>query len=66
MVLGPNEYWFLQENSGVLDLPDACRPFYKLTKPLFWQEITIGQIAICDSTIDTGQRNLIDPSQPLR
>jgi len=66
MVLGPNEYWFLQENSGVLDLPDACRPFYKLTKPLFWQEITIGQIAICDSTIDTGQRNLIDPSQPIR
>jgi len=64
--LDPNEYWFLQENSGVLDLPNGCRPFYTLTKQLFWQEITIGQIAICDQTIDTGQRNLIDPSQPLR
>jgi len=65
-MLDPNEYWFLQENSGVLDLPNGCRPFFALTKPLFWQEITIGQIAICDSTIDTGQRNLIDPSQSLR
>ncbi len=64
--LRPNEYWFLQENNGVLDLPSGCRPFYTLTKPLFWQQITIGQIAICDSTVDTGQRNLQDPSQPIR
>lgn len=62
--LAPTEYWFIRENGGVLDLPPGCRPFTEVTRPLFWQTVTIGQIAICDTRIDTGKRNMADPSLP--
>lgn len=63
--LAPNEYWFIRENSGVLAMPPGCRPFTAVTRPLFWQTVTIGQIAICDDRIDTGIRNMADPRQPV-
>lgn len=64
-VLAPHEYWFIRENNGVLDMPPGCRLFTTVTRPLFWQTVTIGQIAICDDRIDTGLRNLANPSQPV-
>jgi len=64
VALAPTEYWFIRENSGVLDLPPGCRPFTEVTRSLFWQTVTIGQIAICDSRVDTGKRNMADPALP--
>lgn len=64
--LEANEYWYLQENNGFMELPPGCRIYDKLTRPLFLRDITIGQIAICDDRIDTGQRNMQDPSDPIR
>lgn len=59
--LADNEYWFIRENNGVLYLPPGCRPFDTIERRLFWQTITIGQIAICDDRIDTGIRDSINP-----
>ena len=63
--LDSNEYWFIRENSGVLDMPPGCQPFTTVTRPLFWRTVTIGQIAICDDRIDTGLRNMADPGLPI-
>lgn len=62
--LQSHEYWFIRENSGVLDMPPGCRLETVVSRPLFWQNVTIGQIAVCDDRIDTGLRNLADPSLP--
>lgn len=59
--LDQHQYWFIRENSGNLDLPPGCEPFDEITRQLFWERITIGQIAICDSRIDQGKRNMADP-----
>jgi hypothetical protein len=64
-VLGPTEYWFVRENSGPLDLPPGCRLHDQIVRRLYLQEIVIGQIAICDRTVDTGRRNLADPTKPV-
>ena len=62
--LADNEYWFIRENSGPLEIPPGCREFTRVTRPLFWREVTIAQIHICDDRVDTGIRNMADPTQP--
>lgn len=60
--LADNEYWFIRENSAPLEIPPGCREFTKVTRPLFWREVTIAQIHICDDRVDTGIRNMADPT----
>jgi hypothetical protein len=56
-----NQYWFIRENSGILELPAGCVPFDSVTRKLFWETITIGQIGICDSRIDVGRIDYANP-----
>ena len=63
--LGPTQYWFIRENGGNLEIPPGCTTHDTITRRLFWRDITIGQVLICDSTISTGRRNMADPSQPV-
>ena len=63
--LQDHEYWFIRGNHGILNMPPGCRLYNSLKRPLLWQKITIGQIAICDDRVDTGVLNMIDPSQPI-
>jgi hypothetical protein len=46
-------------------MPPGCVEFDRIQRPLFWQTITIAQIAICDDRVDTGVRNMADPTTPL-
>ena len=59
--LADNEYWFIRENSGPLEIPPGCRAFTEINRPLFWRDVTIAQIHICDNRVDTGIRNMADP-----
>lgn len=59
--LKPSEYWFVRENQGFVDLPPGCTEFASVTRNMFWQQITIGQIAVCDDRIDQGTINMADP-----
>ena len=61
VTLAGNEYWFMRENSGPLEIPPGCRAFTEINRPLFWRDITIAQIHICDDRVDTGIRNMADP-----
>ena len=45
----PGTYWYLRENQGWVDLPGGCEIFDQISRPLFLSEITIAQIAQCDS-----------------
>jgi hypothetical protein len=45
--LGPGEIWLVRENQGVTDLPPGCRLHDEITRPLFGQDIVIGQILAC-------------------
>ena len=63
--LADSEYWFIRENSGPLEIPPGCREFTSITRPLFWRDVTIAQIHICDDRIDTGLRNMADPTTAL-
>ncbi len=63
--LEEGQYWFVRENSGNLELPPGCVLHDTITRSLIFRDITIGQIAKCDSAIDTGVRNMIDPGQPI-
>lgn len=64
VALQPNQYWFLRENLGLLEMPPGCTLVESITRPLLWQSVTIGQIAVCDRRIDTGVVNAIDPTKP--
>ena len=57
-----NHYWFIRENSGILTLPAGCRPFDTVTRQLFWETITIGQIGICDFRVDVGRIDYANPT----
>lgn len=46
--LEPGEYWLVQENQGSVTIPDGCVIHDEITRQLFWQKITIGQILRCD------------------
>lgn len=45
--LKENEYWLVRENQGFLELPGNCRVHDEIVRPLWLQEIVIGQILIC-------------------
>lgn len=45
--LAPGEIWLVRENQGTLTLPDGCRVHDSITRPLFAQNIVIGEILQC-------------------
>ena len=45
--LGPNEYWFVRENGGDIQIPDTCSLHNELTRPLRFDELVIAQILRC-------------------
>lgn len=45
--LSPGEIWLVRENQGTLTLPDGCRVHDTITRPLFAQDIVIGEILQC-------------------
>jgi hypothetical protein len=47
--LEPGQYWLVRENQGSTDLPQGCVLHDAITRPLFWQTVTIGQIMRCDA-----------------
>jgi hypothetical protein len=47
--LGDEQYWVVRENQGRTTIPEGCTLHDQVTRPLFWQEITIGQILVCDA-----------------
>ena len=61
---GPGQYWFIRENGGNIDIPPGCTVHDEISRPLFWRDITIGQVLLCDSAVDTGKRNMADPTKP--
>lgn len=63
VTLADNEYWFIRENSGPLEVPPGCREFTRVTRPLLWRDVTIAQIHICDDRVDTGLRNMANPTE---
>ena len=46
-VLAEGEYWLVRENQGRTEIPEGCVLHDTITRPLFWQTITIGQIFQC-------------------
>lgn len=48
-MLEPGQYWLVRENQGRATIPQGCVVFDEVTRPLFWQTITIGQILRCDA-----------------
>jgi hypothetical protein len=49
--LSPNEHWFVRENQGLTELPAGCRMHDEILRRLFFYDVIIGQIAICDQAI---------------
>ncbi len=47
--LSEGQYWLVRENQGRTTVPEGCVVHDSITRPLFWQTITIGQIFQCDS-----------------
>ncbi len=45
--LSDGEYWLVRENQGRTEIPEGCVLHDSITRPLFWQTITIGQIFQC-------------------
>lgn len=45
--LGPDEYWLIRENYGDMAPPVGCALNNAIKRPLFGQEITMGQIFRC-------------------
>jgi hypothetical protein len=46
--LEPGQIWMVRENQGMTELPEGCALHDQITRPLFGQEIVIGQILRCD------------------
>jgi len=46
--LEPGQYWLVRENQGSATIPDGCTLHDAITRRLFWQTITIGQIMRCE------------------
>lgn len=46
--LEPGQIWMVRENQGVTDLPKGCTLHDEITRPLFAQEIVVGQMLRCD------------------
>ena len=47
--LGPGEYWMVRENQGITEIPAGCSLHDEITRPLWGQEVIIGQIMRCSS-----------------
>jgi hypothetical protein len=47
--LAPGQYWLVRENQGRTTIPAGCVLHDEITRRLFWQTITIGQIMACDA-----------------
>jgi len=47
--LEPGQYWVVRENQGRTTIPEGCVVHDEITRPLFWQTITVGQILRCDA-----------------
>lgn len=47
--LEPGSYWLVRENQGATSLPPGCLIHDSITRQLFWQTITIGQIMQCNA-----------------
>lgn len=45
----PGQYWLVRENQGSVTIPAGCAIQDEITRQLFWQTITIGQILRCDA-----------------
>lgn len=45
--LGENQYWLVRENQGFLDIPRNCQLHDEIVRPLWFQEVVIGQIMVC-------------------
>ncbi|MCH9816322.1 MAG: hypothetical protein K0U64_07695, partial [Actinomycetia bacterium] len=45
--LSDGDYWLVRENQGRTEIPEGCVLHDSITRPLFWQTITIGQIFQC-------------------
>ena len=45
--LSNGEYWLVRENQGRTEIPQGCVLHDSISRPLFWQTITIGQIFQC-------------------
>jgi hypothetical protein len=48
-VLEPGQYWLVRENQGSVTVPNGCVIHDNITRQLFWQRVTIGQVMLCDS-----------------
>jgi hypothetical protein len=46
--LDPGQYWLVRENQGSTAVPEGCTLHDSITRQLFWQTITIGQIMRCE------------------
>jgi hypothetical protein len=47
--LAPGQYWLVRENQGRTEVPAGCTLHDEITRRLFWQTITIGQIMKCNA-----------------
>lgn len=45
--LAAGEYWLVRENQGRTATPESCRLVDEITRPLWWQSVTIGQVFAC-------------------
>lgn len=50
--LGPGEFWMVRENQGITEIPAGCTLHDEITRPLWGQEVTIGQIMRCSSSAE--------------
>jgi hypothetical protein len=48
-LLEPGQYWLVRENQGSVTIPDGCVIHDGITRQLFWQTVTVGQILRCDA-----------------
>ena len=51
-ILGPGEYWMVRENQGITEIPAGCTLHDQITRPLWGQEVIIGQIMRCASSAE--------------
>jgi hypothetical protein len=42
------DYWGVRENQGDTSVPQGCILVDQVTRPLWWQEVVIGQVFACD------------------
>ena len=45
--LEPGEFWMVRENQGITEIPEGCALHDEITRPLWFQEIVIGQVLRC-------------------